>query len=150
MGTPHFLGQSVEWRYETNQKVKSGDADSVWWRPSKSACLSWLSPACRMPESLWKRIKKLDYLQILILILGYLYLYWQSLNFVNGVLQKCIIFHSIIPATSHLFPSLLLFWGCRQAGKFGSSCVCMSLTWFRIELHLATLSGPVIEDAAVQ
>lgn len=48
-----------------------------------------------------------------------------------------------LPAASHLFLFLLLWGGCRHAGKLGSWCVCLSWTWFKIDVHFATLSGPI-------
>lgn len=55
-----------------------------------------------------------------------------------------------IPAASHFFVSRLLLVPCRHAGKLLSSCVCLFCMWFSIDIHLATLSGPLLDDAAVQ
>lgn len=55
-----------------------------------------------------------------------------------------------VPAFSHFVLSFEVRCGCKHFGKTGSSCVCMSCMWFRIEVHLATLSWPEEEEAAVQ
>lgn len=54
------------------------------------------------------------------------------------------------PAFSHLCLSLDARGACKHWGKAGSSWTWTSRMWFRIDVHFASLSGPDVDEAAVQ
>ena len=51
-------------------------------------------------------------------------------------------------------PEPLFLWSsvgpCKQTGNCQSSCWCMFWTWFTTDTHLATVSSPVMDEAAAQ
>ena len=113
-------------------KRRSGGGDWALQCPSALSFWSAPSPACSMQELL--KDKNIihyiitSYLLVTIIIIGDL----QLINITKQVEWDK-------PAESHLLLSLVLRIACRHFGNRGSSWVWISWTWFRREVHFATL-----------
>lgn len=125
--------RNADWLYEKPPAMRCGCERSASPRPSVPSHQSTLSPDCRGLEFLWKVKKK---------SCRHLKCFKKS--------NRCVTDDLYSPAVNHSLWSPDVCGVCAHWGKWGLLWVWMSWTWFRIEVHLATLSGPDVDVNAVQ